>query len=292
MALIDDVVSEINSTLAANLSWLTTAYGKVQRLQRTQDGKTIKYPAVFVGGNTEDHRSLLPDGSLGNYCYFEVEKQAEYDNIDRHLRPKFKCKIVFWFDYRTIYADWALRSIEEVKAQVLAVLVAAPHSRSVQVFEIAEDADTIYQGYTHNEIGRQFLMRPYGGFAITCEVYSPLDCIISSPAVTIPMNIAQMIPFTHSLVEQVWPFEKAVGGVTIYCRTWQFTTETGVTQLTGLVVADVGMIVDYTPVKQTTNVGIAAPYHPDFGEFLGTYTVNLLYPIVVFSEITVWYTKP
>ena len=221
MALADDILTSINASLTANLSWLDATYGKVQKLQRVgADGKVVRYPGIYIGGETHDYISLLPDQTIGrNYSYFEIDEVVDYENIDRNIRANFKFKLVVWFYWPDLYADHEDRSIEEVKAQVLNVLTAAPYSRSVAVYQIREDAPGIYAGYTHQEIDRQFLMRPYGGFSIEGEVYGAAACALEMAVPTIPVNLFGLLPFNFSTVKQRFPLYKWLGK-NVSCQVW------------------------------------------------------------------------
>jgi hypothetical protein len=246
MALADDILTTINASLLANLDWLDTAFGKCQKLQKyAPDGKTkINYPGIYIGNASADYVNLLPDQTIGNnYSYIDVISDIDYENIGRHITPKFKFKIVFWFYWPDVYADWQSRSIEEVKAQVLNVLTATSYTGTIEIFSISEDAKSIYAGYTHQEIEKQFLERPYGGFAVECEVQGVPACSISLPTPTIPVNLFGLLPMQYSTSEQVHPILKWLDGSTVYWRTWSLGTGADDFEtLSGILVDEVGVI--------------------------------------------------
>ena len=256
MALVDDSIATINATLLANLTWLDNAYGKIQRMKhRDAKGRETTFPGVYVGGDTNDYVSVLPDEKLGNYCYFEVSDPVDYENINRNIQVSFEFKISFWFDWRDLYpADFKSRSIEEVKAQILAVLMAAQYTRTVKAFKVYEDANSIFQNFTnqgyissydHKQIDGQFLMKPFGGLAFSGVIQSFPSCDSSGITPTIPLDLFGMIPFVHSTAEQVWPYEREIGGRRIYVKT--FSLGSGADDLENLVGLDAADI-DY-PVR-------------------------------------------
>lgn len=306
MALIDDTISLVNQTLLANLPWLNNSYGKIQRLKR-QDarGVEVSFPGIFIGPNNDDYIALLPDRTLGNYSYFEVPDPVEYENMNRSVSSEFEFKLVFWFDWRDIFpADWRQRSIEEVKQIILDVLMAAPGTRTVEIFKVYEDANTIFQSFTyqgyissydHKAIDGQFLMRPYGGLAFTGKMRTIPSCNGSIAPVTIPQNIAAMIPVDYSTDEQVWPYERFFGE-TIYWRTYfpegaQFEY----VQLDGLPLPFNGHIVRSQASNKsiTSNAfGGNSPVEVFFG-YPGSET-HLSVQIPFESNeyrVTIWYTK-
>lgn len=221
MALQDNTVSYLNASLSANLSWLTNAFGVVNKRVKKKDGKEYTFPGL---GNTKEYDNLLPDTKLGNYSYFDIEDGSDYEIIGSMIRTPFKCKIVFWWYWPDLYNDWEDRSIEDVKLQILNVLKATNPTNVVKVFKIYEDADNIYKGYYHQEVDRQFLMRPYGGIAIECEVYPMQVCEDEVVIPILPSIPYGSIPFTHSYVAQKWPYEKWIGGASIYCISYYWAT--------------------------------------------------------------------
>ena len=250
MALIDDVLSTINGTLLANLSWLDNSYGKIQRIRKKDkaSGKERVFPGVYVGGSTDDYISVLPDEILGNYSFFEVKDPAQYENNNRILTVSFEFKLCFWFHWPDLYADYRSRSIEEVKAQVLNVLTASQFTRSLSVFNVWEDADYIFQNFTnqgyitaydHKQLKSQFLMKPFGGLAISGAIKSMPTCFPAFAMPTIPPYIFGMFPANYSLTEQIYPLETWFGEQ-IWWRTWNLGNGDGTNKaISGITESDI-----------------------------------------------------
>ncbi len=229
--LVDDAITTVNATLLANLSWLDNAYGKIQRMRHTDaKGKNTTFPGAYVGGNTNDYINVLPDEKLGNYCYWEVSDPVEYDNINRNLSTSFNFKISFWFNWIDIFGDpiYKSASIEEVKKIILDVLMAAQYTRMVESYKVYEDANSIFQNFTnqgyissydHKQIKGQFLMKPYGGLAVSGTIQSFIGCTSSSVSVEIPPQIIGRLPLNYSNSEQLYPLEQWYGE-TMYWKTW------------------------------------------------------------------------
>ena len=174
----DYATAELQTELAANLSWLTSAFGKARRQVKTgPDGREVRVPVVYSG--TGDYISMLPDGHLGNYCWLDVE---DYQNLpygrEEYNEIRARVGLVFWLDLRTAYpADYASRTIEHAKADVMTALRAVRLTRSnLMVDRVAELPENIYRGYTPGEIDRQFLMFPYTGFRLEGEMIIPEVC--------------------------------------------------------------------------------------------------------------------
>ena len=164
--LIDVALSEIQTILTTELSWLDHAFGKAQRLKRDDGAKTVTYPAVYIG--VKDYLPAFPDSHIGNFAFFDIQDGEEITNGRQTVDFEANFGLIVWFDYRSVYsADWQERSIDNVKAEVIEVLKNAVLSQSsISLVRSWERSESIYKGYTDNEVDRQFLMRPYGGFKI------------------------------------------------------------------------------------------------------------------------------
>lgn len=175
--LLDYVLAEINGNLASELTWLDSTFGKVQRLVKDEQGRAQYYPAVYTGA--QEYLNLLPDGHIGNYCFWDIEDGQELEYIDRNYSDyTAKFGLVFWFDFRKVYGSgWMEYSIENVKADVLEALRAKSlRLSSITLTKFYEQAENIYKGYNHNEIEHQFLMRPFGGFRLEGKINFKEQC--------------------------------------------------------------------------------------------------------------------
>jgi len=181
--LMDDKLAAIGTVLTTNLTWLTTAYGKAQRLVKHRDGNVLeRYPAVPATGNLDqNYLPMFPDASLGNYCFWDMPDPQKIE--DWHTQGQLEIKtefgLVLWFDLRTIYtgANWKTRTAENVKYEVLEALRLNPATTSNIIIKLVSDrVENIYPDYDHKEIKTQFLMRPYGGFRLEGELEFYEDC--------------------------------------------------------------------------------------------------------------------
>lgn len=174
---LDIALFDLGASLEIKLPWLSNTYGKVEKLVRTKSdsnrdkkvSNAKKYPAIFVGGKKgEDYLSMLPDRHLGNYMYCDVTRE-EIEHKPRQSRDGVvELDLVFHWNYKKVYpADHLTRSIENVKADIFNAIDRCVWSNfDLRVLEFEESAENIYKGYSHNEIDRQMLMRPYGGVKV------------------------------------------------------------------------------------------------------------------------------
>lgn len=172
----DLVLSGIQTKLESALSWLTKAYGRAYRLVRELDNDDFFYPGVIISG--KEYLNMLPDGHLGNYSYFELGDQVflEYNKgLYNKIEQEFSC--VFWFDMRDIYPSWETRTIEHVKAEILTAFrtlsISNGQFRLETIYERAED---VFEGYSVQEVGNQFLMRPYGALRFEGQLIYKQKC--------------------------------------------------------------------------------------------------------------------
>ena len=169
--LIDSVLLELQTGLASQLSWLNHAFGKASQQQYLKEGQRIVRPSVYVGG--EDYLVVFPDEHIGNFTFFDVyDPEKLNDSSGFNAVVNAKVGLVLWFDYRSVYSsDWQQRSIDNVKFDLVQALKSVRLRKSrMKIIESFERVDNIYKGYTHNEINRNFLMRPYGGLKIDLEL--------------------------------------------------------------------------------------------------------------------------
>ena len=180
----DAAASAVNTRLTAGgLTWLSTAYGAVQKMTKEIEGRVYDYPGIYTGGSgAGDYLNLLPDEHLissgGGYSYFEfpdVQRLTDWKD-GGVLETDFS--LVFWFDFRRVYPnDWQDKTVSNVIRQVLDELAKGTGQTAIDTdIEFSYSSERIYQGYSHKEIDRQFLMKPYGGFRIDGELFYHRPC--------------------------------------------------------------------------------------------------------------------
>jgi hypothetical protein len=182
--LLDAAIAALNARLGdGTLTWLNAAFGQVQKLKGERDGRTFDYPGIYAGGTgSGDYLDLLPDlhlASLGGYSFWHVNEPVTVEHWKHNLgRLEAQAALIVWFDFRKVYpADWKGRSVWNVIQDVLDVLSTGTGMANFgDELEFFYSGETIYRGYTHNEIERQFLMKPYGGFRIEGTIFFNKTC--------------------------------------------------------------------------------------------------------------------
>lgn len=168
--LLDKLIGEVQDDLALNLTWLTHAFGKSQKLVTKKDRKTYTYPGIFIQGTK--YIDALPSSEYGNFCFFIVSDPQKADfQKNRFNTLKADVSVVFWFDLSKVSTSTD-RRIEAVKAEIIEVLTRKLRLKSgrFSFVDILEDAKEIYREYSIDEIDTQFLMQPYCGLRFKGEM--------------------------------------------------------------------------------------------------------------------------
>jgi hypothetical protein len=179
-ALVDIAIGQVNAKLTANLSWLTSAYGRVQALVKDKGGQQYTYPGIYTGGSGKgEYLDLLPDTHLGNYTFFEVREPEKISGWKPGELQRIEAPfgLVCWFDFRSVYsADWQGRTVGNAISDLLAAISGGMNNTALDINEIYYTAERIYRGYSHKEIDRQFLMKPFGGFRLDGTLIYTATC--------------------------------------------------------------------------------------------------------------------
>lgn len=163
------MLGQLQTALEANVSWLTHAYGKTQRIVKRIQGRDYYMPAIYTGDT--EYLSMLPDARLGNFSFFDIPDAYRFPEYNRFAPNKFftPFRLVVWFDERTIWGP-GMSNREQLKMDVLAVLGQVTLSDGgLWVEKVYERHENIYRGYSLSEVDTQYLMVPYGGFAVEGE---------------------------------------------------------------------------------------------------------------------------
>jgi len=170
--MLEPLAIEMRTKMLAYFDWLNYAYlfAEPQR-GKTQGGSEYIYPAVLAGDT--EYLNMLPDRHLKNYSYFEVSDSDELEWMRTRAKVQKRIGLIFFFSYKDLYSStWQSSTIERVKSDVLQFFhETAFTAGQVRPISFDQTAERIYDGYDHEEIDRQFLMKPYGALRIN------LDCM-------------------------------------------------------------------------------------------------------------------
>lgn len=179
--LFDKVIGELQQALKDGFPWLDYSFGRAERLVKIIDGKRIYTPNIYVGG--DQYVTVLPDDRHGCYSFFVLsEPQELISRTQIEVRVKTPFSLIVWVDMRRVEKVMALpdeRSTEYVKEKVLDLLEAV-HMRkgSISVARVFERAESVFQGFTLDEVQNQFLMSPFAGFRFEGTMITTNECTL------------------------------------------------------------------------------------------------------------------
>lgn len=172
--LIERLFNDVQQALIDGLDWLDLAYGKAERIiQRTQRNERTYIPAWYLDGM--DYENLLPDDRKGNYAFFTVEDNMSVEAAQgRPARISGQCSLIVWLDQRTMTNEWGK---EYARNSVISILTALnTDSGHLQVQSVFERAESVFSGFTLDEVENQYLTYPYCGFRFVCQYSIRQDC--------------------------------------------------------------------------------------------------------------------
>lgn len=165
--LLDRALQSIQQHLLEKLPWLDAAFGRAYKITEQVDSDRFTYPAVYASNS--EYKSVLPDDTIGNFCWFDIYDPQRVINISpRHNQLSVSGAVIFWYDSTSIYADTSYLYTEEVKNEILKALTSniLPNTGKIEIDEIYERFENIYKGYSTETVGKQYFLHPYAGIRI------------------------------------------------------------------------------------------------------------------------------
>ena len=153
----------------------------VQRLTREKNG-VYSYPAIYVGTTQSEYLDLMPDESLagsGAYSFWDVQDPVTVQNWRGVMsRATFTASLIVWGDLRLIYpADWQGRTYANVASDIMNLLKGGTGlAQFGDDFTFFHEGASIFQRFTHREIERQHMMKPYFGLRIEGQITYVGNC--------------------------------------------------------------------------------------------------------------------
>lgn len=265
--LIDGVIAEIQAQMAQRVEWFNNIFGRVERLVKNVNGRTIYSANQYKGGN--EYTLIAPDSGLGNFAFFVVDEPEtmDYYRGDRtHFATPFS--LVVWVDMRTI-ASGENRNTEAVKQEIVRFLNDELRLRSGRMYvnRIFNRAESIFKGFTLDEIDNQFLMQPFCGwrfegeieFYDTCAPYVPpvppvepqyIRGHFTDGRTTFTFNINSNQPITVNVDKNGW---------------WKWDVDRTITNLRNCCIGESITILDYIEMVGV-NLNNITDYYFAFGQ--------------------------
>lgn len=180
--LFDRPIQDLQQSLAAKCLWLDHIFGRCERLVKMIDGRRLYTPNVYSGN--DEYILLTPDNTdLGNYCFFVREDPEQVvSNMGLYSRLRAPFSLVVWLDMRTV-EESDMRDVYAIEQQVRDAIgaPAAIRNGGMTVGRIYHRAETVFDGFSLDEVDNQFLMSPYYGIRIQLELWVDEDCVVPEP---------------------------------------------------------------------------------------------------------------
>lgn len=176
--LLDIPISELQDSLANNISWLTHVFGRSYRLLKKHERKEVKYAVVPHYGGRKDYISVMPDQELGNFCFFVIQDPEDIGYIERQpVSASADFSIIFWADMRSILPNNEMNP-EEIKAEVLDVLSTKTYLKagSITLGAVYSDTKNVYKDFDTAEIESQYRMLPFAAFRVEGTIEYTQTC--------------------------------------------------------------------------------------------------------------------
>lgn len=177
--LLDKVLQEIQSKLEKGLPWLTHAFGKSYAIaEEDSEGRKIKYPAVY--NNNGEYLSMLPNDNLGNFSWFDIYDPQHIDNTSLGKQTyTYEGAIIFWFDASTIYNSDSHLYIEEIKNEIISLIMSPgflTNNSKISIVRVFEQIENIYRGYINFVNDKQYFMFPFAGLRLEFKLTTKESC--------------------------------------------------------------------------------------------------------------------
>lgn len=171
--LLDRALFALQTHLASKLPWLTSVYGRSQKLVELrdgraqilvdiQDGKEFYYPAVFLASKGE-YESMFPDDVKKAFSFFIVHDPQKVAHYNTGADITADVSLIIWYDIRQVYPGTTEYNTESVKSTILNCLTNSFHSRGIalKIENIVESPENVYREYSFSQIGSQYSMHPF-----------------------------------------------------------------------------------------------------------------------------------
>jgi hypothetical protein len=166
--LMDHILQEFQTKLQKHLPWLDYACGRVT--EHEHDGRML--PKIYIGSG--NYAEVMPDASLGNYCFFDVDPNRE---VLEHMKGramliKSKFGLVIWFNLESIYPGSKERRTESLVDDVIRALVCkiSLSKAGFLITRITDNAKQVFGKYAGRNPESKYMMHPYGAFRFEGEL--------------------------------------------------------------------------------------------------------------------------
>ena len=175
--LFDRPIQDLQKSIGSKLLFMNHIFGRCERLLKVVEGRRYYTPNIYKG--RDEYELLTPDNTdLGNYCFFvpdDPEVMVANFGISGRLRAPFS--LVVWVNMLDV-DDKDTRNVFDLELKVLDAIASPGVLRhgGIEVMRVYHKAENVFQGFTLDEVDNQFLMSPFMGLRVECELWVDEDC--------------------------------------------------------------------------------------------------------------------
>lgn len=179
--LLDLVIKKIQTAMAV-LDWITFSFGKAVRKFNIVSDQRTSYPAIFQAWK-KDYYNAFPNDNIDKGYSFVFpdpgDEITEY-NTKRNHQIQRDISLIVFFDMEKIDNTLLYPFNEKLKEDVLFQL-STLGKEVLQVNDITDDMEEVFDDFTTSEIKAAFLGERYGAFKFECTVFYRNDnCAINA----------------------------------------------------------------------------------------------------------------
>ena len=177
--LFDRPIQDLQKSIGSKLLFMNHIFGRCERLLKVVEGRRYYTPNIYKG--RDEYELLTPDNTdLGNYCFFvpdDPEVMVANFGISGRLRAPFS--LVVWVNMLDV-DDKDTRNVYDLELKVLDAIASPGVLRhgGIEVMRVYHKAENVFQGFTLDEVDNQFLMSPFMGLRVECELWVDEECNI------------------------------------------------------------------------------------------------------------------
>lgn len=177
---VDQVIKALQEDYAANLSWLEKSFGRAFIMSRKTDDQgdaslitrqDYIYPGLWQADGSDMYDGMAND-NLDAYSFFVKEGNETPLDYQQRQRNQWEVELsnIFWFDLQRVDSTKTYpfneELLDEVKQRISSVRFTGLDGASVEVLQVFDKPQEVFQGFTIDMAETQHLYYPKGGFRI------------------------------------------------------------------------------------------------------------------------------
>ena len=188
---VDIAVKSLQAAFKNNLTWLEKSFPRaVRRVKKIESGNNVIdriFPAIRTqDGNDEADLMELDNESAYSFFYQpDTETSIDFEEFSNFNVYEVPLRAIFWMNLNFIDPDRGDDFLPELTTEVLKVIlntvyedVDGTYVRGVEINDIYQEPQNIFEGFSFNLVDTQFLHYPNRGLRVDMTVTISETCQI------------------------------------------------------------------------------------------------------------------